>query len=281
MNTIQKAQHHVDEQVRQAHSSFYYAMRALPEDQRQAVFAIYAFCRELDDIVDGHYAADMKQNKLIQWWKEIENIYQLNKAEKLVGHALLPAIEQFDLPREEFDHLLEGMNMDGVGVMHAPEWKELARYCRCVAGSVGVLVLSVLGCTDRYAHQFALYLGEAMQLTNILRDIQEDAKMGRLYVPQEELRKAGIPVAPAKQVVAHPVFPLVYMSMASFAFHRFEQAENQLLYTDSEKLRPALVMMETYRVLLKKLYKRGWDPAEKKKISVSWPEKIWLSWYYG
>lgn len=193
----------VQEIVAASGSSFATGMKLLSRDRRQAMFAIYAFCRLVDDITDGQGTEGEKLAALDHWSDEIARTYQRTPS-TAVGEELAHAIERFQLPRREFDLILAGMRMDVEGMV-APHPMRLARYVRCVAGTVGVLSLRVFGAWQGEAsRRFALSLASAMQLTNILRDVEEDAFLGRLYIPAPLLAAAGVPPDPHGLAAPNP-----------------------------------------------------------------------------
>ena len=169
-----------------SNSSFYWPMLLLPRQKRQAMFAIYGFCRVIDDIADEPGDPDEKRRALQSWRNEIRALYSGYAGTGALGRALHAAIYSYDLPRSEFDALIDGMAMDipangrPGGAALAPERETLRLYCRRVAGAVGLLAIRVFDRADPDTESFALALGEALQLTNILRDLEEDADIGRL-----------------------------------------------------------------------------------------------------
>ena len=188
---LQAAQAHVQSVVTASGSSFYWSMRLFPRAKRDAMYAIYAFCREVDDIADGDASPAAKLAELGGWRHEIAALFA-GRPSRPTTRALARPISRFELPRIEFDAMLDGMEMDAGERMRAPPLAELERYCRCVAGAVGLLSLRVFGPHGRRLDLGALALGEALQLTNILRDLTEDAARGRLYLPRELLEQHGI-----------------------------------------------------------------------------------------
>ena len=173
-------------------TSFYWGMRLLPAAKRNAMYAIYAFCREVDDIADGDAPVAAKLDELAGWRREIDALFE-GCPSRPTTLALLDPVARFDLPRSEFHTMIDGMEMDAKDSMRAPPMSELTRYCRCVAGAVGLLSIRVFGAHGDEVRRGALALGEAMQLTNILRDLSEDATRGRLYLPRELLEQQGSP----------------------------------------------------------------------------------------
>ncbi len=184
-------------------SSFAAGMRVLPRARREAIFAVYAFCRLVDDIADGHAPAAEKRERLDAWTDEVTRVFA-RVPRTAVGEELVRAVQRYQLPRHEFDLVIEGMRMDAEGMV-APDPQRLERYVRCVAGAVGLLSMRVFGAWRGDAsRRFALSLARAMQLTNILRDVEEDAAMGRLYLPAPLLEAAGASVTPNTYVHISP-----------------------------------------------------------------------------
>ncbi len=249
--------------VARAGSSFYWTMRLLPRPQREAMFALYAYCRELDDIADGPAPLAEKRGRLAAWRRELDALYAGMPATP-VSLALLGPIRRCKLPREEFEEVIAGMEMDANGVMLAPLLPDLRLYCRRVAGAVGVLTLGIMGDRSRSAGCLALALGEAMQLTNILRDLREDATLGRLYLPRETLAEAGIVAASPNEVLAHDALPWVCDIVAAMAAARFEEAGLMLNEVDRAAAAPAMVMMDVYSRLLDRLRRRGWEDLDRR-----------------
>ncbi len=262
-----------------AHSSFYWAMRLLPRAQRQAMFAVYAFCREVDDIADGTLPTAEKLARLDQWREEIARVYHATP-ELLTARALVQPVASFGLPQDEFLAVIDGMVMDAAGDMVAPDHATLELYCRRVASAVGLLSIRVFGATEPAAADFALALGKALQLTNILRDLWEDAAMGRLYLPREALIRHGIETGEPTTVLCHPRLDRVCAEVAELAARRFDEAEEALAQCRRSRLRPAIVMMANYRRVLDRLIDRGWQRLDQ-RVQVSKPEKLWIALRYG
>ena len=177
--------------------------------------------------------------------------------------------------------MIDGMELDAGERMRAPSLAELERYCRCVAGAVGLLSVRVFGAArGPRVEQGALALGEALQLTNILRDLTEDAGRGRLYLPREWLQRHGIAGSEPDLVLAHPALPEVCAALAERARQRFAHAERLLAAGDRRPLRPALVMMQVYRRTLERLVARGWRRLDQ-PVRLARPERLWLALRYG
>jgi len=246
-------------------STFYWPLRFLPAAKRQAMFAIYEFCRRIDDIADEPGALDMKRLALADWRRRIGALYEGSvprgpDADLL--NALQVAIARYRLPRAEFEALIDGMAMDVEGPIQAPTLSTLTLYCRRVAGAVGLLSIRVFGTASPKADTFAVTLGEALQLTNILRDLGEDAGMGRLYLPREHLALAGIPVdsgTTPQTVLMHPHLPTACAHVADLAEARFAAARDALSDCDARSFWPAVAMMVLYARLLFRLRARGWN----------------------
>jgi len=229
-------------------SSFTAGMRVLPRGRRDAIFALYAFCRIVDDIADGEGEGAAKLARLAWWRDEVERVYQ-GAPRGAVGHELALATRRHDLPREEFDLILEGMRMDADGII-APEAAELDRYVRCVAGAVGILAMRVFGAwRGERSRRFALALAKGMQLTNILRDVEEDGRMGRLYLPRPILEAAGVPADPAL-AFAHPRLPEARRLLGLAARSQFRRARALARGHAWARMLPAYLMMGPYEALL-------------------------------
>lgn len=239
-----------------ARSSFYWAMRLLPAERRAAMFALYGYCRGLDDIADGPDTPDVKRARLAVIRGAVAALYETGVALDPSLAALKPAIGRFDLPRAELEALIDGMAMDVDGPPVAPSMETLGLYCRRVAGAVGLLAVPVFGRPE--ARDFALLLGEALQLTNILRDVREDAALGRLYLPEEVLDQAHILTRDPLAVAAHPGLKRACALMADLAGRKFAEAEAELARIGRRGLWPAAVMMATYRAQLSLMVRHGW-----------------------
>ncbi len=237
-------------QVRGARSNFYLAMRLMPARQRAAMFAIYAFARALDDVVDGPAPYEEKRRALEKWRAELARAYEGSPV-TAIGQALGMAVASYALPREEFESLLQGMEMDIGEGMRAPSWSTLDLYCRRVAGTIGLLSLAVFGCDTAPERVFAIELARALQLTNIARDLAEDSARGRLYVPRQILDDAGIGNIEPGRLASHPRFPMVRQHLCDLADSAFAAADAALAdCARPRRLWPALVMMGIYRRLL-------------------------------
>lgn len=261
-------------------SSFYWAMRLVPRRRRRAMFAIYAFCREVDDIADGAGAESEKRRLLDRWRAEIEELCRGGRPTGLTARALRAPVAEFGLRREDFLAVIDGVAMDVGPPRPAPPVAELELYCRRVAGAVGLLAVRALGAVSPRAEDFALALGTALQLTNILRDLREDAARGRLYLPGELLAEAGIETVSPQAVLAHPRLPGVCAALARMAHARFGEAAAALAECPGRPLRPAVAMMMNYLRLLDGLERRGWQRLDE-PVGVSRTMRLWLAFRYG
>ena len=276
MNTaeisIEDARRHAAETVKRSKTSFGAGMRILSRERREAMYAIYAFCREVDDIADEGGTREEKIAGLAEWRREIERVYA-GAPQTPTGHALKEAVRRFDLPRSECILVIEGMEMDADGPVIAPSLEKLYAYTRRAAGAVGMLSMPVFGAPrTKVADEFALSLGDALQLTNILRDIEQDADEGRLYLPRELLEKHGCPSTPDRIVNASGL-PNLRADLAELAREKFAGARAALAELDWRVLRPALLMMGVYERYLDKMTMRGWANGQE-RVTISKTEKL-------
>ena len=249
-------------------STFYWSMRLLPPRRREAIYALYALCRELDNLADGPFTVPAKRLGLAAWSAEIDELFK-GRPGHVLTVALAPAVAEYGLARAEFNELIDGLRMDAGGTMQAPPALEtLELYCRRVAGSVGLLMLPILGARTPAAVAFALRLGTAMQLTNILRDLGEDAARGRLYLPREMLEAAGIAEREASAVLGHAGLERACESLAALAASRYAEAAACFPAEDQVALRPALLMMAAYRRLLHRLRRGPWPNPSRPRIGL-------------
>lgn len=266
--------------VKRSGSSFSLGMRVLPPEQRSAMYAIYAFCREVDDVADGTDTDAVKRAELHEWRVEIDRLYAGHPT-RPTTRALVGAVRRFDLPREEFLTIIDGMEMDLGDGLRAPDSATLWVYCRRVAGAAGLLSLHAFGADEPAARTFAVALGEALQLTNILRDIGEDAERGRLYLPGDLLRRHGIdPDDGIQAALAHPALDAACRDLAATARARFAEADRALLHCRRARLRPALLMMGVYEAILDALEVRGWHGTDPTLV-LGKPRKLWAALTQG
>ena len=257
----------IRQRVEAAGTSFYWAMRLLPRDRRDGMYAIYAFCREVDDIADDTAPAAQKRAALAEWHGEIDALYA-GHPRQIVARALLDPVEHYRLRREDFHAVIDGMEMDAAEDIRAPDLATLDLYCGRVAGAVGHLSVHVFGDASLAAHSLADHLGRALQLTNILRDLDEDAQRGRLYLPHEILERHGIAGTDPLKVLRHPALPAACRELAELAVGHFDGAGRAMAHCARRAMRPAAVMGAFYRALLDALLREGWrDPSTRIRLS--------------
>ena len=265
--------------VEAAGTSFYWAMRLLPRDRRNGMYAVYAFCREVDDIADGERPVEHKLAALAAWHEEIEALYD-GHPRHLVARALAGPVQDYQLRREDFLAILAGMEMDARGDIRAPDLATLDLYCARVASAVGHLSVHIFGDSSDAAHAVADSLGRALQLTNILRDLAEDAARQRLYLPREILDRHGIRGDEPAAVLRHPALPATCRDVAAIAESHFRQAARAMEQCSHRAMRPAAVMAALYRATLSALQRSGWrNPTERIRLATSM--KLWLVLRYG
>jgi len=266
-------------QVVAAGTSFYWAMRLLPEARRDAMFAVYAFCRVIDDIADSDEQPADKLRQLAEWRDEVETIYA-GRATRPLARVLQELVPAYRLRREDFLALIDGMEMDAREDIRAPSLATLDRYCDHVASAVGRLSVRIFGVDSPAADRVAHALGRALQLTNILRDLAEDAERGRLYLPREALRAHGIIATDPQTVLRHPLLAAVCDEIAAAAEQRFREAAAAMAECPRRPMRPAAVMGAVYHATLARLMRRGWDKFSQ-PAPVPKPVKIWLALRHG
>ncbi len=253
--------------VRASGTSFYRGMAILPPDRRSAMYAVYAFCRLVDDIADEPAPMEQKREELDAWRARIEALASGAAPGPLapggasddaaVARILLLATARFGLRRIDFLAVIDGMQMDAETVIVAPAFDTLDLYCDRVASAVGRLSVRCFGDSSPAADEVAHHLGRALQMTNILRDIDEDAWRGRLYLPREWLALAGVPPEPAA-ALASPSLPDVCQRGARLARQHFRDARLAMARCDRRAMRPARLMGATYAAVLARLERRGW-----------------------
>ncbi len=264
--------------VRAAGTSFYRGMRVLAPDRRYAMYGIYAFCRLVDDIADEKGAFADKLPRLTEWRARIAGLYR-GQADGPVARVLRAAVVKFKLRQEDFVAVIDGMQTDAETAVVAPDLDALDLYCDRVAAAVGRLSVRAFGDASPAADRVAFALGRALQLTNILRDLDEDAGRGRLYLPREWLDEAGIPHDP-RAALASPNLPAVCDRLAGLAHEHFRAARAAMAECDRRAMKPARLMGATYAAILARLEGRGWARHSEKVSLPTW-QKLWLAVRYG
>jgi squalene synthase HpnD len=236
-------------------SSFYAAMRILPPEQREAMFQIYSFCRKVDDIADSDGPREERLAALQQWRDDIDALYRGDPPPRLRDYVA--SVKKFDLQREDFLAIVDGMEMDVPQDIRAPDMATLDLYCDRVASAVGRLSVRVFGLPQEDGILLAHHLGRALQLTNILRDIDEDATLGRLYLPREGLLHAGITGNDPAKVVADRALPRVCLPLAERAKMHFAKADEVMKRNRRRVVRAPRIMGKYYLAILELLLSRG------------------------
>lgn len=254
MNDIKKI-------VKRSGSSFFWCMRFLPKAQRMAMYTIYAFCRHIDDIVDGDDLAMAEKIELLNAWKdEIDNIYDRKLPSTDIGRKIYKNCMRFKLPKEEFSKLIDALSMDIPNPLQAPTLDELYKYCRGVAGAPGNLSLRIFGCKDeKLIEELSTSLGNALQLTNILRDVKEDALSNRLYVPKEILENAGISSSIPQEVLVDKNFVKARAELADIAENEYKKSKKLIASLDKSASRSVRAMEAIYRKYFDIMKIRGWE----------------------
>jgi presqualene diphosphate synthase len=247
-----------------AHSSFYSAMRILPVKQREAMFALYGFCREVDDIADdrGPATAAERLAKLGQWRADIAAMFAGRAPPHLA--TLAEVTRNYQLKREDFDTVIDGMAMDAELDIRAPDWATLDLYCDRVASAVGRLSVRIFGLTDERGVELAHHLGRALQLTNILRDVDEDASIGRLYLPREALTAAGVQTHEPLAAAADPKLANACVEVAARAHQHFEKAQSFMARAPRAAVKAPRLMAAAYGSILDRMLNEGFAPPRRR-----------------
>jgi squalene synthase HpnD len=253
--TMQTAAANADYGTAASGSSFYAAMRILPRAQREAMFQIYSFCRQVDDIADSDGPRPERLAALQQWRDDIDALYQGHPPQRLQDYVA--SVRTFGLKREDFLAIVDGMEMDVPQDIRAPDLATLDLYCDRVASAVGRLSVRVFGLPENDGILLAHHLGRALQLTNILRDIDEDAGLGRLYLPREGLLLAGITSDDPQKVIAERTLPKVCQGLVERAKAHFEKADEIMKRNSRRVVRAPRIMSKYYRAILDLLIARG------------------------
>ena len=256
-------------------SSFYYSFMFLPELQRRAITALYAFCREVDDVVD-ECKDEAIAHQTLNWWRlEIKNLFA-DKAQHPVTKAIQPLLENFNIAEEYFQEIIDGMEMD-LKYASYQSFKDLSLYCYRAASVVGILSAEIFGFNNRMTLRYAHDLGMAFQLTNILRDVREDAERGRIYLPQDELEKFGVTQQDLTQPITSDAVQALFQFQAERARDYYSRAFKQLPDEDRHSQRTGLIMAEIYQSLLDEIEDDKYRVLEH-RVKLTPLRKIWLAW---
>jgi phytoene synthase len=256
-------------------SSFYYSFMFLPTDKRRAITALYAFCREVDDVVDECSDQNVARTTLNWWRTEVAAIYA-GKPQHPVTQALVPLVTQFNLQQEHLQEIIDGMEMDLTQLTYA-DFKSLQLYCYRVASVVGLLAAEIFGYTDRKTLKYAHDLGIALQLTNIIRDVGEDARRGRIYLPLDELAQFGVHTGDILDAKESESFQKLMQFQVERAQRYYRQALEQLPPADRSTQRTGLIMAAIYRATLNEVVASGCHVL-KERISLTPLRKLWLAY---
>jgi squalene synthase HpnD len=259
-------------------SSFYAAMRILPRAQREAMFQIYSFCRQVDDIADSHDPRPQRLAALQEWRDDIDALYQGRPPARLKDYVT--SVKTFGLKREDFLAIVDGMEMDVPQDIRAPDMATLDLYCDRVASAVGRLSVRVFGLPEEDGILLAHHLGRALQLTNILRDIDEDAGLGRLYLPREGLLLAGITSDNPQKVIAERALPKVCAPLGERAKLHFAKADEIMARNSRRAVRAPRIMSKYYRAILELLLALGFA-APREPVRVTKLTKLAILFRYA
>lgn len=268
-------QQYCQEKAAKSGSSFYYSFRFLPETQRDAIIALYAFCREVDDVVDETSDLGIASKKL-QWWRdEVKRLFH-DQPSHPVSKALKMHLGEFNLAEEYFHEIIDGMEMD----LHYdayPTFKELQLYCYRVASVVGLLSAEIFGYQDRRTLKYAHDLGMAFQLTNILRDVYEDALRGRIYIPQEDLEKFKVKPEQLQSQITTENIAKLFAFQKQRAEEYYDKAFAQLPDIDRYAQRSGIIMSDIYRATLNEIENDGYRVLEH-RVKLTPLRKLWIAW---
>jgi phytoene synthase len=262
-------------------SSFYYSFLFLPPPRRAAITALYAYCREIDDAVDETSDAGLASTKLDWWQTEIERLFA-GSPQHPVTRALAPHVQAYGITRERMLEVLEGMRMDLVQTRFL-DFPALERYCHLVAGVVGEMAAGIFGATQASTYVYARHLGQALQIVNILRDVGEDARRGRIYLPLDDLRRFGVTPADILAARYSENFTRLMEFEARRAHAAFAAALAHLPQVDYRAQRPGIIMGAIYASLLDELARDGFHVLHQ-HVSLTPIRKLllaWRTWVFG
>jgi squalene synthase HpnD len=259
-------------------SSFYAALRLLPTAQRRAMFEIYGFCRAVDDVADGRGDHQMRLAELERWRADIDALFAGAPPKRV--QSLVEPIRAYGLQRGDFLSIIDGMEMDAESDIRAPDLATLDLYCDRVACAVGRLSVRVFGMRVEDGISLAFHLGRALQLTNILRDLDEDASKGRLYLPREALLAAKITQNDPATVLDHPAVGYACAAVADRAHGHYADASRLMTQYPLRIVRTPLLMAKVYQNMLRRLVARGWAPP-RRAIRAGRARLLWILAQYG
>ncbi|TAL89916.1 MAG: squalene synthase HpnD [Candidimonas sp.] len=259
----------------QSGSSFYYAFLFLPPQRRKAITALYAFCREVDDVVDECSDPSVARIKLAWWRTQIEQMF-VGKTDHPVTQALAPHIESCRLDAPRLLAIIDGMEMD-LDLTRYVDWAGLSKYCWHAAGVVGELSAGIFGYTQDATLEFAQKLGLAFQLTNIIRDVGDDARRGRIYLPVDDMQKYNVQASEILNKQHSERFVELMRFETQRARQCYREAMRALPEADRRAQRPGLMMAAIYYTLLEEIERDNWQVLDQ-RISLTPIRKLWLAW---
>jgi phytoene synthase len=260
--------------TRKSRSNFYYSFLFLSREKRQAMYAVYAFCRSVDDVADGSASLRDKQVRLDEWRRELDRCYD-GQPEHPITVKLAQSNRKFPIPKEHFEELLDGVEMDLTHTRY-PTFRELYEYCYRVAGVVGLMCIEIFGYRNPKAKDYAVNLGVALQLTNIMRDVKVDGERGRIYLPQEELARFGYREEELFRGAYTPAFVELMRFAGGRARQYFSQARQLLAEEDRRSLCAAEIMGAIYYRLLEAIEASGYQVFDR-TITLPTPHKLWIA----
>jgi phytoene synthase len=260
--------------TRKSRSNFYYSFLFLSKGKREAMYAVYAFCRSVDDVADGSAPLDEKQALLDEWRRELDRCYE-GKPGHPITVKLAQTLQNFPIPKEYFEELIAGVEMDLIHSRY-PTFHELYEYCYRVAGVVGLMCIEIFGYRNPKAKDYAVNLGVALQLTNIMRDLKVDAERGRIYLPQDELARFSYGEDELLQGVYTPAFLELMRYVGSRARHYFHNARQLLAEEDRRSLFAAEIMGAIYYRLLESIEASRYRVFDR-TITLPTSRKLWIA----
>jgi phytoene synthase len=268
-------QHYVQQKAASSGSSFYYAFLFLPPQRRLAITAFYAFCREIDDVVDEIHDPGVAQTKLNWWRNEVQQAFA-GQAQHPVMQALMPLCPEFGIHAQQLQSVIDGCDMDLTQTRYL-DYPALTRYCHLVAGVVGEVSAQIFGQTQAQTQQYAHTLGQAFQLTNIIRDVGEDALRGRIYLPISELQHFDVKAHEILNRLDSDRFQALMRFQAERAHGLYDQALSLLPIDDWKTQKPGLMMASIYRTLLREIESHRF-PVLTQRVALTPVRKMWLAW---
>lgn len=268
-------QEYVQQKAASSGSSFYYAFLFLPAERRAAITAFYAFCREVDDVVDEISDPSVAQSTLAWWQKEVQQAFAGHPTHPVM-HALMPHVKVYDIEAHHLLSVIEGCQMDLTQTRYL-DFAGLQRYCHLVAGVVGEVAAKIFGQTDAATTLYAHKLGLAFQLTNILRDVGEDAMRGRIYLPIDELKQFDVKAQDLMQRQYSDRFTALMKFQAARAHSLYDEAMSLLPAADKRTQKSGLMMASIYRTLLREIEADNFQVLHQ-RVSLTPLRKLWLAW---